>query len=1007
MNKFLIYQRCRYLKYLWLVAFICFTSQASPSKAIQQPQQTITGIVTDEQGPLFGVTVLIKGKATGTLTDDNGKFTIQANTTDVLVFSYMGYKTVEIAVNNQTIINIQLEGDTTQLKEVIVNAGYYSVKDKERTGSIARITSKDIEKQPVSNPLATMQGRMAGVSIVQSTGVPGGGFDIQIRGKNSIRTDGNTPLYIVDGIPFGTENLGSTLLSANILPGNGLSPLNSINPADIESIEVLKDADATSIYGSRGANGVVLITTKKGKKGKTNFSINSYTGAGSITRKLKLMNTEQYLIMREQAFANDGFTEYPFYAYDVNGTWERNRYTDWQDELIGGTAYTNSIQATVSGGSESTRFLLSGTHYKETTVFPGDFAYKKASVNFNVNHTSTDKKFEITLSGNYTVDNNNLLGTDITREAYSLSPNAPEVYNSEGELNWENSTWNNPLRLLEEKYLTRNNNLIANGMLLYRPFKGWEIKAGLGFTDSSLKESKTSPHTIYDPAYGFGSEISSLLLNDARVQSWNFEPQLSFNQEVLGGKINALVGATFQSRNREQLGLYAFGFSNNNLINNITAASNIFALGTDNSQYRYSALFGRVNYSYEDKYFINLTGRRDGSSRFGTGKKFANFGAVGAAWLFSRENFFVEKTQWLSFGKLRGSYGITGSDQIGDYQFLNTYNLSGISYDGIIGLEPTRLFNPDFSWETNKKIEAALELGFLRDKLYLTVANYRNRSSNQLVGIPLPGTTGFSSITANLDATVQNTGWEFELQGRAINNDNFKWTTSLNLTIPRNKLISFPNLDGSTYANMYVIGQALDIHKVYHYTGMNPATGIYEFEDYDGDGQITAGNDREKVVRTSPEYFGGLQNSISYKKWNLDFLFQYVKQLGSNYNYLGVLPGIANNLPADFTNAWQQAGDNSIIQPYTTGLNSDVTNAYYRFLSSDAAFSDASFIRLKNLSLSYTLPMMWPESTSCRIYFQGQNLLTITRFKGPDPESQSTGRLPPLRIFSVGVELNF
>lgn len=1009
MNKFLIYQRSWYLKYLWLIAFnfIGFTSQANPFIVIQQPQQTITGIVTDEQGSLFGVNVLIKGKATGTLTDENGKFTIQANANDVLVFSYMGYKTVEIAVNNQTIINIQLEEDTTQLKEVIVNAGYYSVKDKERTGSIARITSKDIEKQPVSNPLATMQGRMAGVSIVQSTGVPGGGFDIQIRGKNSIRTDGNTPLYIVDGIPFGTENLGSNLLSANILPGNGLSPLNSINPADIESIEVLKDADATSIYGSRGANGVVLITTKKGKKGKTNFSINSYTGVGSITRKLKLMNTEQYLIVREQAFANDGFTEYPFYAYDVNGTWERDRYTDWQDELIGGTAYTNSIQATVSGGSETTRFLLSGTHYKETTVFPGDFAYKKASVNFNVNHTSTDKKFEITLSGNYTVDKNNLLGTDLTREAYSLAPNAPEVFNSEGELNWENSTWNNPLRLLEEKYLTRNNNLIANGMLLYRPFKGWEIKAGLGFTDSSLKESKTSPHTIYDPAFGFGSEISSLLLNDAKVQSWNFEPQLSFNRDVLGGKINALVGATFQSRNREQSGLYASGFSNNNLINNIAAASNIFALGTDNSQYRYSALFGRVNYSYLDKYFINLTGRRDGSSRFGTGKKFANFGAVGAVWLFSRENFFVEKTQWLSFGKFRGSYGITGSDQIGDYQFLNTYNLSGISYGGIIGLEPTRLFNPDFSWETNKKIEAALELGFLKDRLYLTVAHYRNRSSNQLVGIPLPGTTGFSSITANLNATVQNTGWEFELQGRAINNENFKWTTSLNLTVPRNKLVSFPNLDGSTYANIYMLGQPLDIQKVYHYTGMNPATGIYEFEDYDGDGQITAGNDREKVVRTSPEYFGGLQNSISYKKWNLDFLFQFVKQLGSNYNYLGVLPGIANNLPADFANAWQQPGDNSSIQPYTTGLNSDVTNAYYRFLSSDAAFSDASFIRLKNLSLSYTLPMMWSESTSCRVYFQGQNLLTLTRFKGPDPENQSTGRLPPLRVFSVGVELNF
>lgn len=1008
MNKFSLNQSGGVKCWLLLSIFFLTTNTFARTHLLfQQPQQTITGTITDSNGILPGVTIIIKGKALGTLTDKKGHFSITANPADILVFSFIGYATQEILIGTQTSINIMLSEDSTQLKEVTINAGYYSVKEKEKTGSIARITAKDIQKQPVSNPLAAMQGRMAGVSIVQSSGVPGGGFDIQIRGKNSIRTDGNTPLYIVDGIPFGTENLGSTLLSANILPGNGLSPLNSINPADIESIEVLKDADATSIYGSRGANGVVLITTKKGKKGKTNFSLNSYTGAGSITRKLKLMNTEQYLVMREQAFANDGFTEYPFYAYDVNGTWDRDRYTDWQDELIGGTAYTNSIQATVSGGSESTRFLLSGTHYKETTVFPGDFAYKKASVNFNVNHISTDKKFEITLSGNYTVDRNNLLGTDLTREAYSLSPNAPEVYNSEGGLNWENSTWNNPLRLAEEKYLTNNNNLIANTMLSYRPFNGWELKAGLGFTDSSLKESKTSPHTIYDPAFGFGSEISSLLLNDAKVQSWNFEPQLSFNKEVLGGNLNALVGATFQSRNREQSGLYAWGFTTNNLINNITAASNIVALSTNDSEYRYSALFGRVNYSYKERYFLNLTGRRDGSSRFGTGKRFANFGAVGAAWLFSRENFFAEKIQWLSFGKLRGSYGITGSDQIGDYQFLNTYNLSGVSYGGIIGLEPTRLFNPDFSWETNKKIEAAIELGFLRDKLYLTVAHYRNRSSNQLVGIPLPGTTGFPSITANLDATVQNTGWEFELQGRMIDNDNFKWTTSLNLTLPRNKLISFPDLEGSTYANMYVLGQALDIQKVYHYTGMNPTTGIYEFEDYDGDGQITAGNDRERVVRTSPEYFGGLQNSISYKKWNLDFLFQFVKQLGSNYNYLGVLPGIANNLPADFTNAWQQPGDNSSIQPYTTGLNSDVTNAYFRFLSSDAAFSDASFIRLKNLSLSYTLPMSWSEATSCRVYFQGQNLLTITRFKGPDPENQSTGKLPPLRVFSVGVELNF
>lgn len=977
-----------------------------PALAFQQ--QTITGTVSDHNGVLPSVTVTLKGTTQGVLTNENGQFSIKANPSDVLIFSYLGYKTVEIVITNQTVINITLEEDTTQLKEIVLNAGYYTVKDREKTGSIARVTAKEIERQPVSNPLAAMQGRMAGVHITQSTGVPGGGFDIQIRGKNSLRSDGNTPLYLVDGIPFGTENLGSTLTSAGILPGNGISPLNSINPADIESIEVLKDADATAIYGSRGANGVVLITTKKGKEGKTNFNINTYTGVGSVTRKLKLMNTEQYLTMREQAFINDGITEFPFYAYDVNGTWDRGHYTDWQKELIGGTAYTNSIQATVSGGSESTRFLISGTHYKETTVFPGDFGFKKNAINFNVNHTSNDKKFEVSLSGNYTADKNNLLGTDLTRQAYILAPNAPALYNSEGQLNWENSTWQNPLRFLQQEYLAKNNNLIANSMLIYRPFESWELKAGLGFADSNLQESKTSPSTINDPSYGYGSDRSTLTLNDVRIQSWNFEPQLSFKQEVLGGTVNALVGATFQSRNRKQSGLYAWSFSNNSLINNIAAASNIAVLGTNNSEYRYSAIFGRLNYSYEDKYFLNLTGRRDGSSRFGPGKQFANFGAIGIAWLFSRESFFLKNMQWLSFGKLRGSFGTTGSDQIGDYQFLNTYNLSGLNYEGIIGLEPTRLFNPDFSWEINKKIEGALELGFFKNKILLTTAYYRNRSSNQLVGIPLPGTTGFPFVTANLDATVQNTGWEFEIQSRPISNNTFSWTTSLNLTIPKNKLISFPNLEGSTYANQYIIGQPLDIYKVYHYTGMNPQTGIYEFEDYNNDGQITADNDRQKIIRTTPEFFGGLQNSISYKNWQLDFLLQFVKRLGSDYNSFVTLPGIANNnLPVDFINAWQQSSDNSDIQPYTTGANTNITNAYNRFKSSDAAFSDASFVRLKNLSLSYTLPAFWSDSATCRIYMQGQNLFTLTRFKGIDPENQSSINLPPLRVFSLGIELSF
>lgn len=982
--------------------FLMFTLSLSAQDLL------VTGKVTDGQLPISGANVLIKNSTNGVVTDFDGRYSITAQPTDTLQISYLGYTTLTIPIKNRTTINVTLQEDATALGEVLINAGYYTTTDREKTGSISRITAKDIEKQPVSNPLAAMQGRMAGVHITQTTGVPGGGFDIQIRGKNSLRADGNRPLYIVNGIPFGTENLGSTSTSATILPLNGISPFNSLNPADIESIEVLKDADATAIYGSRGANGVVLITTKKGKESTTNYSINTYSGVGSIARKLKLMNTEQYLTMREQAHINDGLTTYPTNAYDINGTWDKNRYTDWQKKLIGGTAYTNNVQMSVSGGSESTSFLISGTHYKETTVFPGNFAFKKSSANFNINHISEDNKFEVDLSGNYSTDINNLLATDLTSQAIQLAPNAPGLYNSEGSLNWENSTWQNPLRHLEEKYLAKNNNLIANSMLIYRPFEGWELKAGIGYVDSNLKESKTSPNSIYDPSYGFGTEMSSLFLNDAKLQSWNFEPQLSFHQNILGGKLNTLIGVTFQSRQISQSGFYAWGFSNNNLINSISAASNIIAIGNGNSEYKYNAVFGRINYSYNERYFLNLTGRRDGSSRFGHGKRFANFGAIGFAWQFSKENFISKNFHWLSFGKLRGSYGITGSDQIGDYKYLNTYRISGNNYGGIIGLEPSQLFNPDFSWETNKKIEGAVELGFFTDRLLLNIAYYRNRSSNQLVGIPLPRTTGFASITANLDAVVQNTGWELELKGEIKKLDNFKWTTSLNLTLPKNKLISFPNLEGSTYANQYIIGQPLDIHKVYHFTGMNPQTGIYEFKDFDGDGAITPTNDRQKIVQTIPDFYGGLQNRINYNNWQLEFLLQFVKQLGYDYNSFVTLPGIINNnLPIDFIDTWQSPGDNSPFQPYTVGINSDLLNAYNRFRSSNAAFSDASFIRLKNVSLSYTLPLLKSDSFSSRIYLQGQNLFTLTRFKGIDPENQSSISLPPLRVFSLGITLNF
>lgn len=366
---------------------------------------------------------MVKGTTISMITDQKGNFSITANSTDTLVFSFIGYAAQEILVGNKTSLNIILVEDSTQLKEVTINAGYYKVKDKERTGSIARITSKDIETQPVTNVLAAMQGRMAGVNITQATGVPGGGFDIQIRGLNSLRAEGNAPLYIIDGVPYSSEPIGYN--QSNTIHPTTTSPLNNLNPGDIESLEVLKDADATAIYGSRGANGVVLVTTKRGKQGNTIFTANISKGFGEVTRFIKLMNTQQYLAMRAEAFTNDGITSYPSYAYDINGTWDQNRYTDWQKELLGGTAEITNISSSMSGGSEHTQFMISGNFNKETTVFPGDFAYKKGNLRANVNHTSSDRKFRVNFSAGYTLQDNNQPSQDLTPAAWGTPPNAP------------------------------------------------------------------------------------------------------------------------------------------------------------------------------------------------------------------------------------------------------------------------------------------------------------------------------------------------------------------------------------------------------------------------------------------------------------------------------------------------------------------------------------------------------------------------------------------------------
>jgi TonB-linked SusC/RagA family outer membrane protein len=481
---------------------------------------------------------------------------------------------------------------------------------------------------------------------------------------------------------------------------------------------------------------------------------------------------------------------------------------------------------------------------------------------------------------------------------------------------------------------------------------------------------------------------------------------VNWQKDLGSGRFDILAGATFQHQEGNQSVLSATGFPSNTLIHNLSSAATVLPLVSDRTQYRYQAFFGRLNYTLRGRYILNLTGRRDGSSRFGPGRQFANFGAIGGAWLFSEEPLF-DGSSLLSFGKLRASYGVTGSDNIGDYQYLDTYTSSGISYGGVTGLQPARLFNPEFAWERNRKLEIAVEAGFLNDRVFLTAGWYRNRSDNQLTGIPLPATTGFPSVQANLNAVVENKGLELTLRTANVETTDFSWVTSLNLTVQRNRLLEFPNLESSTYAGLYRIGQPLNIRTVYHLEGVDPQTGLYTFRDYDGDGVITAAGDKQAIADFNPKIFGGLQNQFRYRNVSLDVLFQFVRQQNYSPEAFFTMPGTASNQPESVNDRWQQPGDEASHQMFAPASNSSATSAYAKYLESDGVITDASYIRLKNVALSYQLPNSWLWGATCRIFLEGQNLLTFTPFRDGDPEFISVGYLPPLKVISTGLSLTF
>jgi len=991
---------------------------AEPSQLID-----IKGKVTNDKGePLSGASVEIKNSKRGTFTDANGMFELkQVDANAMLLVSFTGYAVREITVKRNTFIPVSLALNTSSLDETVVIA-YGTTTQRLSTGNVSTVKAADIAKQPVNNLLLALQGRVPGLLITQPSGLAGSSIKVRIQGQNSIM-NGNDPLYVIDGVPV-VSQLPMTGIDAVLgspgpnYNGNG-NPLNYINPSDIESVDILKDADATAIYGSRAANGAILITTKKGKTGPMHFDLNMQKGWGQVPRKLNMLNTRQYLDMRYEAFRNDGITlTSPFASANDLKVWDTTRYTDWQKKLIGGTANYANISTSISGGTSTMQYLVGGTYHKETTVFPfpSDFADEKGTVHFNLNSSSANQKFRMQFSGSYMYDKNQLPQTDLTQAALLLEPDAPVLYNPDGSINWgPNATGtstfsSNPMINVYTKYRNSTSNLISNFIAGYKILPGLDISTSVGYNNMQTNDFRPNPLIAIRPELRSTSQRYADY-GDRNLSSWIIEPQAKYTKNISGGKLDLLIGTTILDIKTNTGYLRGAGHLSDEMLEDIHTAATITTFYTFRSDYKYDAAFARLNYNWQDKYIIDLNARRDGSSRFGDANRFHNFGSVGGAWLFYNEGFIRKNFHFLSFGKLKGSYGTTGSDQIGDYNFMSLYNLYGgatVPYQGINSLIPAGLPNPHLQWEETRKLLLGIDLGLLQNRVLLSATYVQNRSSNQLLSYSLPSVTGFSGQLLNFPATIENKDWEFSVNTINIHSRDFNWTSSVNVTIPKNKLIAFPNLSTSAYSNQLVIGQPISVIKAVHLLGVDTATGSYKYESKTDPLNPTYPDDYTKLVNIDPKYYGGFQNSIGYMGFEFDFLFQFVKQLGYNdalfwngNRYPGNFFRGFSNQPVAVLDRWQKPGDNASIKQFSTSPD-------YYVIGSDYRYSDASYIRLKNVAISWEFPAKWISKShfrNCRITAQGQNLLTITKYKGLDPENQSMTSLPPLRVWTMGIQV--
>jgi len=980
---------------------------------------TVTGKVTDEKGEgIPGASVAIKGTQQGTLTNVEGIYTLDVAPSATLVISFVGYLREEIGINNRSKVDVTLKSDTKALEEVVV-VGYGTQRKIETTGSIASVKSDELTQLPITNVAQGLQSRVSGVQISQNSGSPGGNISVRIRGTNSI--NGNAePLYVIDGIQI--SNSGGI---------NDVSPLSTINPNDIESVEVLKDASASAIYGARAANGVILITTKRGKAGKTNVSLESYYGVQQVTKKLDVLNAAEFAQLENETFKNNA---YPNPASLGEGV-------DWQD-LIFQKAPIQNHQLTISGGTEKTQLSLSANYFdQDGVIINSDF--KRFTYRLNVDH-NVSKRLRVGTSVMGSFSNNNGIEAGsttvgdagvVTGSVLGAAVGAPptlQPYKEDGSVfpfaEQGNGQYREVINPLNYTSIMRKRNIKRALINIYGEYT---ILPGLTYRASFNADVDSRLNDTYLPISiiaikdrndnsGTAAKFNSNFLGLLHESVLSYSTKFATNHSL---KFTGLFATQTEKYNDNQIN--ATGFPNDATKNEALQLALNRTISSNRNMQRLDSYMGRINYGFKDRYFIDVTGRVDGSSKFGANHKYGFFPAVSAAWRIIEEPF-MKDVSWLSDLKFRGSYGITGNaGGISPYQSLATVESGGsynINHTYFTAIRPSGISNPDLRWEKSTQTNIGIDASLLNNRISLIVDYYIKKTDDLLYIKTLPLSSGYGSITGNY-GSLENKGLEIAANANLLDGP-LKWSINGNITFNRNKIL---DLDGGTTTERFItnytvlkVGQPLGVFKTYVFDGINQTgeaivpgydgrLGGHKVKDLNNDGAI---NSEDQVItgNPNPKFIYGFSTNVTFKNFDLSAFFSGT-QGNDIYNISRLSfenPLGQRNLFQGVQNRWTPENpSNQYVSPAVAG----------RLPISSYPVEDGSYLRFKNLMLGYTLPSIKGISR-LRIYVSGNNLFTFTKYSGFDPEvntyasSNTTIGIdnlvyPQSKSFLGGIQLTF